>query len=250
MTNGPIPPGTAIDEGRRIAEAVAATELQLKLTGGVAVALRCPSAAHPPLARACADVDLVGRASQSGEIVRVLTELGYVADDAFNAVNGRSRLFFMDQTNDRQLDVFLDEVEMCHRIDLRERLGAGSPTLSLADLLLMKLQVVQTNHKDYQDILALLGDHPFTDDDSGINLPYLAGIAAGDWGIWRTTTMVAERAAEVADTLEQYEHRDTVRSQVKVYIESLTEVPKSRKWTLRARLGERKRWYELPEESH
>jgi hypothetical protein len=250
MTVVQIPAGDAIAEGRRVGEAAIAAGLELKLTGGVAVALRCPSAARDPLARACADVDLVGRSKRSGEIIGFLTELGYVPDEAFNAVNGRSRLFFMDQTNGRQLDVFLDEVEMCHRIDLRDRLETGSPTLSLADLLLMKLQVMETNHKDYQDILALLVDHPFTEDDAGINLAYLAALASADWGIWRTTTLVAERAADVAARLDRYENRDIVRAQVQTYVEALERAPKSRKWTMRARLGERKRWYELPEESH
>jgi hypothetical protein len=31
--------------------------------------------------------------------------------------------------------------------------------------------------------------------------------------------------------------------------EALEQAPKSRRWKLRDRIGERKRWYELPEET-
>jgi hypothetical protein len=114
----------------------------------------------------------------------------------------------------------------------------------------MKLQIVETNNKDYLDILALLSDHQFTDDDRGINLAYLAGLAGDDWGIWRTTTLVAERAADYADTLDNYDNVETIREKVSRYVGAVGEAAKSYRWKLRAKVGERKRWYELPEESH
>jgi hypothetical protein len=39
-----------------------------------------------------------------------------------------------------------------------------------------------------------------------------------------------------------------VHDQVRRLLGALEEVPKSSSWKLRARFGERKRWYELPEE--
>jgi len=159
-------------------------------------------------------------------------------------------MYFWDPVHERQLDVFLDQVEMCHRIDLRNRLNTDGPTLTLADLLLMKLQVVETNHKDYLDILTLLVDQPFSNDSAGIDLSYLASLAADDWGLWKTTTTVAERAADYAAGLDDFEKPDYVRGQVNRYLQALEEAPKSRRWKLRDRVGERRRWYELPEESH
>jgi hypothetical protein len=251
MSTAQVPVATPLQEGRRIGEAALAGGVELRLTGGIAVAMRCPSASgNELLTRAYADVDLVGRAREKAQAIELLASLGYEADESFNALHGASRLFFWDATNERQVDVFLDEVEMCHRLDLRERLPADSPTLHLADLLLMKLQIVETNGKDFLDILALLGDHQFTDDDDGINLDYLAGIAAEDWGIWRTTTMVAERAADYAETLDGYADAATIRERAARYVDALDQAPKSRRWKLRAKVGERKRWYELPEESH
>jgi hypothetical protein len=238
-----------VQEGRRVGQAALAAGIALKLTGGVAVALRCPSASLAPLQRDYADVDVVGRARDSGSITELLGGLGYEADTAFNAMHGRSRMYFWDPVHERQLDVFLDEVEMCHRIDLRNRLDTEEPTLTLADLLLMKLQIVETNHKDYLDILTLLADQPFGD-HTGIDLSYLASLAADDWGLWKTTTTVAQRAADYAAGLGGFSKTDLVRAQVDRYVRALEEVPKTRRWKLRAKIGERKRWYELPEESH
>lgn len=244
-----VPKADVVEEGRRVGGAALAAGVALKLTGGVAVALRCPSARRAPLQRDYADIDVVGRARDRRAITELLGQLGYEADAAFNAMHGSSRMYFWDPIHERQLDVFLDEIEMCHRIDLRNRLDHDQATLTLADLLLMKLQIVETNHKDYLDILTLLVDQPFSD-DTGIDVRYLASLAADDWGLWKTTTSVAERTADYAAGLEHFEQADHVRSQVDRYLQALEQVPKSRRWKLRDRIGERKRWYELPEEAH
>jgi hypothetical protein len=112
----------------------------------------------------------------------------------------------------------------------------------------LKLQVVETNEKDYLDICALFADHDLTEDDRGINTPYVASLAAADWGLWRTLTMVAERSAEFALMLPGFAEGATVAEKLRRFREELDRVPKKRAWKLRARLGDRKRWYEIPEE--
>ena len=100
--------------------------------------------------------------------------LGYEQDQSFNALHGGHRLYFWDPVNERQVDVFLDKMEMCHAFDFSKRIDIDAQTLSLADLLLLKLQIVETNHKDYLDMLALFSDHDLTDDDDGINVRYMS----------------------------------------------------------------------------
>ena len=92
---------------------------------------------------------------------------------------------------------------MCHRLDLRERARTLDRTLAPADLLLSKLQVVNTNEKDYKDAIAVLADHEVTGDDTGININRLNELCASDWGWWRTVTMVAEKTHKVALQLAQ-----------------------------------------------
>jgi hypothetical protein len=238
-----------VAEGRRVAEAAAGRSVDLRVAGGVGIALRCPSARRPPLARVYADVDLVGLAKQRASIESLLQQLGYVPDSGFNAVHGARRLFFWDDNNGRQLDLFLDHVEMCHDISLMDRLTVDATTLSLSDLLLMKLQIVETNEKDMLDMAAMFLDHMLTQDDSGINVSYLSSLTATDWGLWKTITMVAERVNNFAGGLGGLQGGHVIHQRVSGLLQALESTPKSMKWKLRAAVGERVRWYELPEDA-
>jgi hypothetical protein len=40
-----------------------------------------------------------------------------------------------------------------------------------------------------------------------------------------------------------------VREQAARFVLALEQAPKTRAWRIRAKIGERKRWYELPEEA-
>lgn len=236
-----------IAEGRRIVRAASAEGLLVRLTGGVGIACVCPTVLKPPLRREFKDIDIVGLASQRKRIVGMLEVLGYRPDLQFNAVNGATRLLLHDPVNDRQLDVFLDEVNLCHRIDLRERLSMTSPSLSVSDLLLMKLQVFETNLKDYSDIAGICADHDVGQDPLGVDLAYLGRLAGQDWGLWRTITIVAERARLFARELEGFDAAHLVDARLQALLAHLGQMPKSRKWAMRAAIGERKRWYNLPE---
>jgi hypothetical protein len=237
-------------EGGRIATAAAEQELPLRLAGGVAVALNCPSAALAPLQRRYADVDLVTVGSARDGVIELMDALGYAGDREFNTLHGHRRLYFWDAGNDRQADVFVDEANLCHTIDFRTRIELVPTTLPLADLLLMKLQVVETNEKDLLDVCAILADHDLSADESGVNTDYIAALAAADWGLWRTLGMVAERGEVFATELPGFNAGDLVAVRLQRLRQELDAAPKSRGWKMRARVGDRKRWYELPEEAH
>jgi len=239
-----------VAEGRRIAEAAAERGIPLRVLGGVAIALTCPSARRPPLAREYADIDLTSVGGAKKDVIDLLESLGYAGDKEFNILHGHRRLYLWDERNQRQVDVFVDEANLCHRIDLKRRIDKVSLTLSLADLTVLKLQVVETNEKDYLDVCAIFADHPLTADDSGVNSAYIAELAASDWGLWRTLGMVAERAEGFALELPEFEAAELVAERLHHLREELDRVPKTRGWRLRSRIGDRKRWYELPEEVH
>jgi hypothetical protein len=237
-----------VAEGTRLAEAAAERGVPLRLAGGVAVAVLCPSSRQPPLKRTYGDIDFATRGSAKREVVALLEPLGYTPDREFNTLHGHRRLFFYDERNQRQVDVFVDEANLCHRIDIRDRLDLVPLTLSLADLTVLKLQVVETNEKDYLDLCAIFADHDLSDDERGVNVVHIAAMAAADWGLWRTLGMVAERSAQFARELPGFAARDRVAERLGRLRADLDDAPKSRGWRLRARLGDRKRWYELPEE--
>lgn len=244
----PLPDPVA--EGMRIAEAAAERGVPLRLLGGVAVAVLCPSSRRRPLARAYGDIDLATTRSAKDSVVALMESLGYAGDREFNMLHGNRRLYFWDAVNQRQVDIFVDEANLCHRIDLKKRIEIAPLTVSLADLTVLKLQVVETNEKDYLDICAIFADHDLSDDEQGVNTTYIAELAASDWGLWRTMDMVAERSERFALELPDFEAGDVVAERLRRLRMKLDSVPKSRGWKLRARIGERKRWYEIPEEIH
>lgn len=239
-----------VAEGRRVAEAAARRGTPLRVLGGVAVGLLCPSSRRAPLARAYADIDFASVSRARDDVVELLETLGYAGDREFNVLHGHRRLFFWDPHNERQLDVFLDEANLCHRIDLKNRVERVPLTLPLADLAVLKLQIVETNEKDYLDICAIFADHGLTEDDTGVDATYIARIAASDWGLWRTVGMVAERCEQFALDLPGFDAGDLVAERLRLLRREMDKAPKTRGWKLRSRVGERKRWYELPEEVH
>ncbi len=239
-----------VAEGARIAEAAAARGLPLRVLGGVAVAILCPSSRRAPLKRDYADIDFATRGAVKDDVVRLMASLGYGEDREFNTLHGHRRLYFWDEANQRQVDVFVDEANLCHRIGFKDRLEVAPLTLSLADLTVLKLQVVETNEKDFLDICALFVDHDLSPDESGINSTYIANLTASNWGLWRTLGMVAEHSEQFALELPGFEAGALVADRLRRLRAELDTIPKTRGWKLRARVGERKRWYELPEEVH
>lgn len=237
-----------IAEGSRIAEAAAEQGVPLRLLGGVAIALSCPSSQRPPLRRQYGDIDFATSSAARGKVSGLLQTLGYVPDREFNTLHGHRRLYFADPHNERQVDVFVDEANLCHHIDFRSRLEAVPLTLAPADLALLKLQVVETNEKDYLDLCAIFTDHELTEDEVGVNCRYIAELSASDWGLWRTIGAVSERTESFASQLQGFEAADRVGDRLRQLRLKLDTVPKSRRWKLRSRVGERKRWYEIPEE--
>jgi hypothetical protein len=239
-----------IAEGSRVAEAAAERAVPLRLVGGVAVAISCPRSRRSPLQRQYGDIDFATSSEASEDASRLLEGLGYLPDREFNTLHGHRRLFFSDPLSQRQIDVFIDEANLCHHIDFRRRLEVVPLTLAPADLALMKLQVVETNEKDYLDLCAIFADHELSDGDVGVNYRYISELCASDWGLWKTVGMVLERTEDFALRLPGFESANEVADRLRELRSKLDTAPKSRRWKLRARVGERKRWYEIPEEVH
>jgi hypothetical protein len=244
------PTADPVAEGTRIASAAFERGIPLRVLGGVAVAILCPSSYRPPLRREYADIDLATTGPAREAVKGLMEELGYDEDREFNVLHGHRRLYFWDERNQRQVDVFVDEANLCHRINLRSRIEVVPLTLPLADLAVLKLQVVETNEKDYLDLCAIFADHDLTPGDTGINSHYISELAASDWGLWRTLGMVAERTEAFARQLDGFTSADTVTDRLCRLRGEIDAAPKSRTWKLRSRVGDRKRWYELPEEVH
>jgi hypothetical protein len=239
-----------VSEATRLLEAATRERLPLRVLGGVAIAILARQSLPKPLQRTYADIDLVVKRNDGPRARTFLVALGYEPDRSFNSLHGSRRLLFYDLANSRRLDVFVGVFKMCHELDLESRLELVPLTLAPADLLLTKLQIVELNQKDMVDIVSLfhvcgVGDVARPD---AIDLPRLAVVTGGDWG-WYTT--VSDNLARVAPAAAQLLIEDdaaVVASRVEVIRQAIERAPKSLAWKLRARVGRRLQWYELPDE--
>lgn len=236
-------------EAERILAAARERDVALRLLGGLAVQRRIGAELHPALRRTTADIDLATPRGRNQDVARLLAALGYAPDEEFNALQGHRRLVLYDVTHERKVDVFVGGFELCHAIPITARLDAEPDSIPSAELLLTKLQVVELNEKDLRDLVALLLHLELTEDDDGINVPVVARLLAGDWGLWRTTRDSLERVREgVASYDLEPAERERVRARAEELWARIEAEPKSRGWRMRDRVGDRKRWYQLPEE--
>ena len=170
------------EETKRILGSARERNVVLRLLGGMAIRFHCPIALASPLSRKYVDIDIVGHAKQSKDIKRLFVDLGYTPRNRFNAMHGDKRLIFNDIEHERRVDIFLDVFEMCHKFNFKDRLNIEPYTLSLADLIATKLQVVQMTEREYKDLICLLLNHVVgtKDDPETINGAYLAKLASDD----------------------------------------------------------------------
>lgn len=239
-------------EARRLLAAAWDAGIEARLLGGLAVAERIPAAIRAGFTRACGDIDVVIRRRASGRFVAVMQANGYVENVEFNAMNGRTRLVFVDPSRGRDVDVFVEEFEMCHVVPLAleeaDRRGSRAPLLS--DLMLTKLQIVRLTEKDVSDVAMLLMAYEVMgDDESAIDGARIADLCARNWGLWRTASENIERVGAALDALDGDSAAIADARQRLAALEELIEAqPKSTKWRVRSRVGERVRWYEEPDE--
>ena len=242
-------------EALRLIDLASAAGLQVRLMGGLAFHAQVPSWTAR-IERERRDIDLATRARDRPGLTELMTGSGYLADKQFNALYGRKQLYFVDAARGRPVDVLIDTLEMCHTFEFSDRLGVEAKTLPLAELLLSKLQVAHINRKDILDALALLSEHPLArHDDGAINVARITELTSADWGWWRTVTGNLGRSRRfLTEELLPGEldfgrpARFDAGAQVASLEQAIDDAPKSARWRLRSRVGERVQWFQEPEE--
>jgi Uncharacterised nucleotidyltransferase len=237
-------------EAERVLAAAAADRVTVRLLGGVAIARHRHGPVPETLRRSYADIDLVVRRHHDRSLRMTLERLGYEPNRRFNSLHGDRRLLFYDHTNGRQLDVFVGRFQMCHTLELNDRLDLDPATLCPTDLLLTKLQVQEITHKDLLDSVTLLRDHEITPADRSdtLGLDRLVELTSREWGWYTTVSDNLARLGPAADELLEPGAAAVVANRVGAIAAAITSAPKSLRWRARARLGRRVPWYELPEE--
>jgi hypothetical protein len=252
-------------ESLRVVDLADKQGLLVRLMGGMAIRAHAPD--WPARTRRVeVDLDFATRGKDRGAFYELLAREGYTADKRHNALFGSKQAYFVDVPRHRPVDVLVDSLEMCHRFEFADRLAKSTPTLPLAELLLSKLQIVKINRKDVLDALVLLAEHPLAQDDGAvdarlgqgaINVPRILSFTSNDWGWWRTVTgsldtldqyLAAEATPEDLDLNNGRTVLFEPGAQVAALRAAIQDAPKSTRWKLRSRVGERQAWYNDPEE--
>ena len=239
------------DEATRIVERAQERGIVMRVMGATVIRKHCPKFLHlhTAMKRELTDIDFMTYSKFNPTIKPLFIELGYASDDRFNAYFGMMRQQYSDPTNHRTADVFFDQLEMCHTLDFRGRLGFDSPTITLADFLLEKMQIVQLNEKDKIDSVVLLREHEIGDSDNEtINAQYISKLLAKDWGFYYTVTTNLGKIKEYARSSMTSEDSRDVVAKTDQLIGRIENEHKTTGWKMRARVGPKKKWYRDVEE--
>jgi hypothetical protein len=245
LAEDPLPEALALVRG------AADAGIGLKLIGGLAIRVLCPD--FPPRLRNGQDMDFACLSKGRKNVAGYLEHAGCLPDRRFNNLNGDRQMYFNTPAG-RPVDVMVDRLQMYHTLDFRASFGRLPLTVDAVDLLLSKLQIVELNEKDARDILQLLSAIPL---DAGgsttaatIDTERFAKLLGSDWGWWRTVTAnLAKLPALVAgrpDLMPPHPPLDAL-AQARRLLEIAEAAPKGMKWRVRANIGDRVRWYEVPE---
>ena len=224
----------------------------LRVIGGLAIKAHSPNAGHRALAREYPDIDFVTDKAGSRQLADFLAGMGYSPNKTFNTLSGDRRQLYYDEARDRQIDVFIGDFTMCHKIPLADRLHVEPLTIPLAELFLSKAQIVELNRKDALDLLALIVDHETgPGDEETINTDLIASLCAQDWGLYTTVSMTLEKLHQLlsnGDVELEKELSLVIKRRLDAIQEAMDKAPKSFSWKMRAKVGTRVRWYEEVEE--
>lgn len=235
-------------EAERLLRAADTAGVTLRVLGALAFKRRCPRYAYlqDMLGRTYTDIDFGGYGRQVKQIRALLSAEGYAEDEMTYVESQGSRLVFDHPETHLHLDVFLDKLEFCHTISWGDRLEIDRDTIPLAEMLMQKMQIVEINEKDIIDTIMLLLEHPLGEDDGDtINIGLVARVCARDWGWWRTLTMNLDKVKQMAAAYAQLADPEKARvgEQVDAILARIEAEPKSLAWKIRARVGDRKKWY-------
>ena len=258
-------------EAMRIVDVARDGGAQLRLTGGLAVRRYCTDLDF--MDREYSDIDFLGLSEQKKEIHRVFESLGYTENRYVAQSTGAGQLQYIknealevmragahgrgaEQTYEPPLvdhiDIFLDVMRMDHDLDVGDRLDIDDYAISPADAFIAKMQIGKINQKDVHDVIALVKDVPLrgADDDTSLDLRYIAQVCARDWGLYHDIMTNLDVVLGMVDDygLTQAQ-RDRVHARLSAIRGSVEKAGKSVRWRLRATVGERVAWRREIEET-
>ena len=208
------------------------------------------------------DLDLIAYSKQGRQVGQIFKQLGFKPDEMVNGFFGDRRLIFYSPTGAYHVDIFLNKLEFSHTVEFGEKPGAGrleldSPTISLTDLVLEKLQIHEINRKDLIDLIIVFLGHPVSSDGAkereAVDGAYISKILGDDWGFWYDSVANLDKVKSFAIELMNEgkltnEHVSTVNREVARLVDMANTSSKTKRWEVRSKVGTKKPWYREVEE--
>jgi len=240
-----------VDEALRLVQKAEERGIQLRILGSIAYRLHSPKNLHlfAEMERELTDVDLVAERRQSHAIKEFMIGQGYQSNEGMFVGTEGARHVYQHPEWPLHVDVFTDELYYCHRIPFKGRLALDSPTITVTDLLLEKMQIVEINLKDLKDTMVLMLEHSVGDPSAGresIDVGYIVDMMSDRRGFYYTFTTNQKKVIEF---MPQFPAIDTesariIRGRINDLLDKIEVAPKSMKWRLRAKVGTRAKWYQ------
>lgn len=244
-------PETYLEEARHLTDEAQKQGMILRVMGPIALHFYFPE--YVDLyrrmerlgERVFTDIDYASYGKFRNQMVPFFQQQGYALEKRAAMISGGTRLIFFDGRIP-MIDVFYDRLDYNHPIQYKGRLEIHPYCVSLTDLLLQKLQIVQINDKDLKDAMLLLLAAKVGETEAGmINAKYVAGLMSEDWGFYHTSTTNLGRIQTAVDGVNALDdtQRGRICEQANLVIKYIEDAPKSWGWKLRAKTGTKKIWY-------
>ncbi len=239
-----------VDEAIRLVNDAQKRGVLLRILGSTGFRIHSPEfiAIHASMNRPMTDIDFMAYSKQDREFEAFFAEENFILQRAaLTPELYATRRIFNHKTLPLHVDIFLDDLAMCHTIHFKGRLEVDSPTIPLAELVLEKTQIVRLAEKDIKDMLILLAAHPIGDNDQDtINGKYIADLLSKDWGFYYTTMLNLKKIRANMPTYQHLfepEHIQKITQRLDQLTSLIEAAPKSLKWKTRAAVGTKVKWY-------
>jgi hypothetical protein len=245
-------PETYLEEARRLTEEAQKEGILLRVMGPIALHFYFPNyvglyrSMERLGERVFTDIDYAAYGKHRGRIVPFFEKNGYELEKRAAMLSGGTRMIFFSNKIP-MIDVFYDNLNYNHPIDYRGRLELHPYCVSLADLMLQKLQIVQINDKDLKDAMLLFLAAPLgATDQNAINAKYVTKLFSEDWGFYYTATTNLNKIKEAMRDVAVLNdgQRVVIDGKITEFLKMIEDSPKSGKWKSRARIGTSKPWYQ------
>jgi len=244
-------PDEYLDEARRLIDEAQKQGIILRVMGPIALHFYFPR--YVDLYRSMerlgekvfTDIDYASYGKYRGKIVPFFEKQGYELEKRSAMLSGGMRHIYFGERIP-MIDIFFDKLDYNHPINYQNRLEINPYCVSMTDLLLQKLQIVQINDKDLKDAMILLlagqiGEY----DNNRINVTYLAKIMSDDWGFYYTSIMNLNKVQAAIHGVPVLTDQDRllIKENAETIIKIIEMTPKTGKWKGRAKTGTSKIWY-------